>query len=400
MSDRRTDTAEVKALLLQRIESLARELCPDGRRAGRYWLAKCPWRDDRHAGSFWVMVGGGSAGAWRDEATGEKGDVLRLIEKAKGLSFRDTMKWARDWVGLERLDDAAIKQARAYVELRQRDDAAREADLLERNRGRAFAQWLKASDKIAGTPVETYLATRGIGLGRLARPPSALRFAMRRHIETGHTLPAMLALMTGPFLVAPSDAHVLAEPSSAADASGACIRQSSKVPPESIPYAVHCTFLALDGRGKAPVTPVRKMWPSYAGAAIRLARGETGLNPREAEKQGLLDTLCLCEGVEDGLSIALACPELRVWAVGALGNLGKIRIPACSDRVIVAADNDWGKPGAQKQLDAAVAALSAQGRPVSVARSHIGKDANDALNFSAPSAAHQQPARGYGEAAR
>jgi hypothetical protein len=121
------------------------------------------------------------------------------------------------------------------------------------------------------------------------------------------------------------------------------------------------------------------MWPSYAGGAIRLARGETGMTPGEAAKHGLLDTLCLCEGVEDGLSIALACPELRVWATCALGNLGQIRLPECCAEVIVAADNDWGKPQAMRQLEAAIVALRAQGRPVRVARSAIGKDANDAL---------------------
>jgi hypothetical protein len=350
--DRRRQTAEVKALLQSRIDSLVRELCPDGRRGGKYWLARCPWRDDRNAGSFWVAVGGSAPGAWRDEATGEKGDVLTLIAKCKGLEFRDAMRWARDWVGLERLDDDAIRQARANVATRQRDDAAREAELLATNRGRAFAHWLKAESRLEGTPVATYLATRGIDLGRLATPPSAIRFAMRRHLEMGAMLPAMLALMTGP------------------DPAGV---------KESLCYAVHSTFLAVDGRGKAPVTPVRKMWPSYAGSAIRLARGETGLAVGDAAKQGLLDTLCLCEGVEDGLSIALACPELRVWAVGSLGNLGKIVLPPTTAEVVVAADNDWGKPGAARALDAGVAALVRQGKRVSIARSHFGKDANDAL---------------------
>ena len=43
--DRRT-TEDVKHLLQARMESLMRELCPDGTRGGKYWLARCPWRDD------------------------------------------------------------------------------------------------------------------------------------------------------------------------------------------------------------------------------------------------------------------------------------------------------------------------------------------------------------------
>lgn len=351
MGNRSSDVGDVKALLQTRVESLVKELCPDGRRAGRYWLARCPWRDDQHAGSFWVMLAR-YPGAWRDEATGEKGDVLRLIEKAKGLGFADAMKWARDWLGIEQLTDTRIREARAHVQAMHGADEVRAAELLDRNRGRALAQWLKASEDLAGTPVATYLATRGIDLAALANPPSAIRFAPRRHIETGHTLPAMLALMVGP------------------DPTGKR---------EAMAYAVHCTFLKPDGSGKANVAPVRKMWPSYTGGAIRLARGETNRSPTEAKKLGLLDTLCLCEGVEDGLSIALACPELRVWAVGALGNLGKIRLPDCAGDVIVAADNDWGKPQAARLLETGVAALVAQGRKVSIARSFVGKDANDAL---------------------
>lgn len=350
--NRGRDTADVKALLQVRIDSLVMELCPDGHRGGKYWLARCPWRDDKHAGSFWVALSG-VPGAWRDEATGEKGDVLQLIQKVCGLDFKAAMAWARDWLGMAKLDDTAIRTARAKVQERQAGGAAREADLLARNRRRAFAWWLKASPTLAGTPVETYLATRGIDLGKLAAPPKALRFAPAKHRESGLILPAMLALMTGP------------------DPSGKT---------EGVPYAVHCTYLKPDGSGKANVSPVRRMWPSYSGAAIRLTKGETKLRPSEAAAQGLLDTLCLCEGVEDGLSLALACPELRVWAVGALGNLGHVVVPGCAAEIVVAADNDWGKPQAAKLLEAGVAALVRQGdRRVSIARSFVGKDANDAL---------------------
>jgi hypothetical protein len=351
MSDRRRDTADVKALLQARIESLVKELAPDGRRAGAYWIARNPTRDDRQAGSFWIKISG-APGAWRDEATGDKGDVIGLVQYITGLDFKGAMQWSRDWLGLARLDDATVRDARRQVETSREDDARRHAQLLEKNRRRAFAQWLAAAEDLEDTPVARYLRTRGIDLARLARPPGALRFAARRHLETGLTFPAMLALMTGP------------------DPTGAS---------EGVPYAVHCSFLADDGLGKAPVRPARKIWPSYVGATIRLTRGETGLTPREAAAHGLRDTLCLCEGVEDGLSLALAAPELRVWAAGTLGNLQHVTLPECCGEVIVAVDNDWGKPQAARQLEAGLDALARQGRPVRIARSHFGKDANDAL---------------------
>lgn len=354
--DLRNELADVKALLQSRIESLAHTLAPGGKRLGIYYFARNPTRKDDNPNSFYVVVSGSKVGKWADEATGDgaavsknglhRGDPLGLIGYVYGLDFRGSMDWARDWLGMARNDPQAIVKAHVAVQRHHVNDDAREADLLERKRKQAFALWLKGKEGLAGTPVETYLATRGIDLAKLKRAPRAIRCLGRKHLESGLFLPCMLAQMTGPT--------------------------------ESV-YAVHCTFLKPDGSGKADVTPARKIWPSFKGAAIRLARGETGLTPGEAAKQGLLDTLVLCEGVEDGLSIALACPEYRVWAAGSIGNLAHIVLPTCCADVIIAADNDWGKPQAQKQLETAIAALSAQGRPVRVARSHIGKDANDAL---------------------
>jgi hypothetical protein len=56
------------------------------------------------------------------------------------------------------------------------------------------------------------------------------------------------------------------------------------------------------------------------------------------------------------------------------------RLPECAGEVIVCADNDWGKPQAQRSLDQALAALARQGRrKIKLAKSPIGKDVNDAL---------------------
>lgn len=355
MSDRDTerrraeDLADIKAALQGAILPLCQRLLPGGWRAGKYWMAANPGRADKHTGSFWVNLSG-ATGTWKDAASGDKGDVIGLIMLAERLEFRPALDWARDWLGRDRLKPENVVRARQQQAAASAHHDAHEAEILAHKRKQAMAMWLKGTDRLAATPVETYLRTRGIELAALARPPRAIRFAARKHRETGRFLPAMLACMTGP---------------------------------DETLWAVHCTFLAEDGSGKADVVPVRKMWPSFKGAAIRLARGETGLIPSQAVKQGLLDTLCLCEGVEDGLSIALAAPELRVWAAGSLGNLQHIRLPDCCCEVIVAADNDWGKPQAERQLQQALAALEAQGRPVRVARSPIGKDANDALRGAA-----------------
>ncbi len=351
------ELADIKALLQTRILALAQHLAPEGTRSGAYWIAKNPTRADRRAGSFWIKLTG-IPGAWRDEATGDKGDVIGLIQYVTGHDFRRSLEWARDWLGLARLDDDAIRRARAERQHDAARDAAREARVLEHNRRQAKALWLKAAG-ILNTPAETYLReARGVDVRQLRRIPGAIRCGLRRHKESGQTLPCLLSMMT-----------------SSADDTFA---------------AVHAVFLAPDGRAKADVSPQRKIWPSFKGATIRLARGETGRSVADAAKLGLLDTLVLCEGVEDGLAIALACPEYRVWAAGSLGNLAHVTLPPTCDAVIVAADNDWGKPQAAKQLEAAIVALGRQCPRISVARSAIGKDANDALLLGA-SGADQHP---------
>ncbi len=345
-----SDIADIKALLLASVESLARELAPEGKRAGAYWIARNPTRADQHAGSFWIALTG-APGAWRDEATGDKGDVFGLIQYCCGLDFLGAKRWARGWLGLETLSQVEINRRVQRAETDQRAQAEQAKGDAKTYRRWAFAQFMAAKKQpFSGSPADRYLQARGIDVARLDRVPGVLGWLPAvRHIETHTTWPVMLAAFTGP---------------------------DDKV------VAVHRTFLAeTDGRwSKAPIAPARKIWPSYAGAAIRLWRGKSGLSIGEAINCGLRETLVLTEGVEDGLCVALAVPGLRVWCAGSLANLGKIQLPSAIDDVIICADNDWGKRQAARQFDKAVAALARQQVTVSVARSPWGKDVNDALN--------------------
>lgn len=354
----RADVQEIKHLLQAQIAALVVKLAPEGHRSGRYWIARNPTRNDENIGSFYIWLQGGAPGAWRDSATGETGDVIQLIRYCLRLrDFKETMDWARGWLGIAQMPKHLVQQrvevARKEADARQQ----READRLHKNRRAALAIYLDAKkQRFGGSPADRYLKHwRGVDVALLGRMPGALGCLPDRwHRETDTRWPVMIAGLT--------------------DDSGKIV-------------AVHSTFLARDGigeahretEGKAPVKPRRKIWPDFSGGAIRLWRGESGLSIGDAIKNGLRETLVIVEGVEDGLSIALACPELRVWCAGSLGNLGNLKIPECIDEVIVCADNDWGKPEAQAQLDDALEVIGRQGPKVSVARSHIGKDVNSAL---------------------
>jgi Toprim domain len=355
MADRPgSDTAQVKALLQASVTDLARELAPDGCLKGKYWMARNPTRDDRRQGSFWIAIRG-VPGSWRDEATGEKGDIIQLIQYVRGCEFGAAMKFARAWLGLSDMHPEQIAQAsQAARERRQAAEADEEAEEEKRRRW-AKAHWLNAWESLLGTVAETYLRGRGIDLRKLPRQPGALRFVPNeKHAESGEAWPCIVSAMSGP--------------------KGAI-------------HAIHRTFLARDGSDKAPVDPARKAWPRCSGAAIHLWRGKSDKPAAGAPAKS--DTLVLCEGVEDGLTIALALPEARVWCAYSLTNLANIVIPACAERVIVACDNDWGKPGAEKQLAKALAQLQAQGVPVAEARSPRGKDFNDCLTGKGAAVASQ-----------
>ncbi len=346
--------AEVKALLMGRIDGLVRRCAPDGKLEYGYWIARNPTRDDRHAGSFWIIVSraGKTPGAWRDEATGDAGDILDLIAYTQRLSRGEAIKWAKDWLGYKSMAPTEIARASAIHARKVAEADALAARKLADDQERAAKMFRRAKvEKLVGSTADRYLASRGIDLRLLSRVPGAIGCLPRvRHAETETFWPVMVAQMS--------------------DARGRTL-------------AVHRTFLALDGSGKAPVEPARKIWPSFRGLAIRLWRGETDLPADTAAERGLVDTLAIVEGVEDGLSLALARPDLRIWAAGTLGNLSHIVPPACAGDIIVCADNDWGKPQAEAQLKAAVQALLRTGRRVRVARSSVGKDLNDALRSDA-----------------
>src|SRR5262249_16112869 len=65
---------------------LARWL-PNGKRLGREYVALNPKRNDRHAGSFKIVLSGPRTGMWADFATGERGgDIISLAPYLFDLS--------------------------------------------------------------------------------------------------------------------------------------------------------------------------------------------------------------------------------------------------------------------------------------------------------------------------
>nr|WP_242006358.1 toprim domain-containing protein [Acetobacter estunensis] len=337
------DARTLSHLLAERIVALAPELLRAGHREG------CEWRCGSLAGekgqSLAVRLTGPRRGVWCDFSGGQKGDALDLVAAVLFAgSRRDAMAWAKNWLGIG--DSPVPQPTRQQIsEKTNNQDLDRDE---QRRRAKARELWHQTPAGIADTPVELYLRGRGIDLREMGRAPGSLRFNPAVWCaEVERPLPAMLAAICG--------------------ANGKQV-------------AVHRTWLVQTASGmwtKADLRASKKVLGSFAGGSIRLWRGATGKSLGMAEPG---ESVIVAEGIETGLSVALACPEYRTLCAVSLSNMGRLELPEAITDIIIAADNDAGNESARKALDAACQKFIEQGRIVRVAMPETkGRDWNDVI---------------------
>lgn len=370
--------SEVKPILQSRARELARHLIPDGTAKGDIWQARSPRRSDGARTSFCIWIDNTDrAGGFKDFVTGEAGDVFGLLEYCLSnvSGPKDALAWAKAWLGMDGpMDKARIERVRAEASSKAAD--REKADEEERARKRKFARavWLAGGDLKPGTPAWTYLSdARRIPMAKLwaIRPINSLKSAR----EIKYHWPQ---LEEGDSAGGEDQAYFRAQrPRSGVSGHPGLLATMSPVNGGKN-AGLHRTFLREDGLGKADVPTPKRMMGQITGCAIKLWRGETGLSPSAANKQGRTSPLIVCEGIEDALSIASVAPQYRVWATGSLAGLASLPFPDCASDLIIFADNDWAGSQAAQQLDKAVTRLSRLG-PTRVARIEGHKDANAAL---------------------
>jgi len=354
-----TRFAVVKDFLQRDVALLVRELLPGAvLSGGKTWTARNPRRADKTAGSF-VVWKTGVPGSWKDFASDDRGDVVDLVAYLKGWDRMEVVRWAENRYGIRRMSDAERRVLDEKARSKQITEAAREAEDEIRARAWASDIFEAAVPRISGTLVETYFAHRGLELRAMPwlehqwfrfHPGlewwrGAERDETGRKIRRGPVFPALVSRMV--------------------DGRGNA-------------RAIHCTFLAPDGRGKAPVEKPKLMFPKTKGLVIRVARGDTRMTPEGAAKHGLIGPALVGEGVEDAATFALATPELRTIAAGSLSGLLHMPDLACVESWLVARDNDWGKPQAAEIFDRAMTRLRSFGKPVEEISAIGGaKDFND-----------------------
>lgn len=358
--------SDLSAMLADEIEAVVRDLGIDVQRQDRRRLyCFAPWGDGKKP-KLEIELSP-IRGKWNDWQAARYGDALGLVgcvltaqpDHRTHAARLEGIRWARERYGVagDSWDREGFARRRDEAKKRQAQAAREAAAELKRKRGVAQHLWINAealrptTRTQKGCPGARYLEARGIDFGILQRLPRAVRFSPA---ETWHG--AGEERFIGPAIV------------------------SAMTLPDGTFASVHRIWIDPTREGeKAPLDRPRKVWPDSAGASIRLWRGEGGLSEADMAARDLSCPLVICEGVEDGLSIAMMVPEFRVHAAGSLPGLLSYEPPACASEIIVAADNDWNKPQAMASLTRAVERLRTFERPVKISRSPEGKDFNDLI---------------------
>ncbi len=249
-----------------------------------------------------------------DHESSEGGDAIKLIQREMGLDFRAAVVAGEKLLGLHGAAAGAVPQ-----KARRRYNSAKAAKPKPRGISRkADAVW-GAALRLDGSMGGRYLEENR----RCGNPGNhCCRFVPAlKHILSSRIFPCIASLVTDAVTGAP--------------------------------LTLHMTFLALDGRAKAPVEPSRLFWPGLpvGGGVVRLSADdevETGL--------------AISESLEDGQS--LVDHGVRpVWACLSAGAMANFPVLAGVEALTICPDaDDAGRRAAAKCMERWTAA----GREVTV----------------------------------
>ena len=271
---------ELARRLAREAEAVCRAYLANGRRKGGYWtvgdIHNTPGR------SLYVRLKGGesgpgAAGKWTDAATGEHGDLLDLIARARNL---------------DRLGDV-LDEARAFLSLPRPERTSPTPPAS--GSPEAARRLFRAGRSLIGTPAESYLRARGITAS--LRWPS-LRYhpsVYYRAFEDAprEIWPAMLAAVTDP---------------------------------EGRITGLHRTWLDPATCSKAPLADPRKALGHLLGNGVRFGVAN--------------DVVAAGEGIETMLALNSILPTLPMIAALSANHLAALDLPPSLRRLYVALDND------------------------------------------------------------
>lgn len=276
------------------------------KRGAREQIGLCPFHSERTP-SFEVND---DKGTYHCHGCGVGGDAITFLMKRDGLTFRQAIE---DLTG-DRFPQVSDEERTRRAARAQEDVAERIAEANE--------IWSKSVSPF-GTPAEVYAKSRGIvaPLPKTIRFVETYRWRNKETGEVGRNIPALV-----------------------------CALQNS----EAAIVGVQCIFLDRGGEEKyerpRPDGSTAKAKLSFgivAGSALRLGPAR--------------DHIVLCEGPEDGLTLAQQMPSRSVWVSCGTAGLSRIELPDEVRRITLAGDNN---AAGRRAVAEAHAIFDANGRGV------------------------------------
>jgi hypothetical protein len=357
------DVSDIAHMLKENCEAVFRAIFPNAVQAGQYLQV-----DDLHGttgDNLKLTTRGTKRGTWADYGTSSgdprgMGDMLKLVEltlgegKTSGVSGT-ALRWARGFLGLDTMDPKYFERWREKAKKAQRRNEARGAQDAERKRRSAEGLWLAGAPLTPSAAPVSYLQGRGIDFLAMGRKlPGALRFNARvPHGEVSEQrgekalLPAMVSKVQ----------------SLSGQHAGTHItflhfdreRGWIKLPPLSIDRTDPETGEVTQKK----LTAAKKIWsPLFIGGHIPLWKGEHQCKLSDIPAG---TPVYVSEGIEDGLSFAMANPLARVVAAATGGNVAKLQLPEQAGDLVLLAQNDLD-PALKDKLESCIAAQQAQAR--------------------------------------
>ncbi len=316
---------EIAEMLRPHAESLALRVFPAAKRDGAFLCVGSIHGEP--GSSLKIRRHGPDAGNWADYAMakgapGAGGDLIDLLQHTIcNGSKADAVREAKRFLSIDSMDPAKLARHRSFAAKAIERNRLRDLDDKEKKRAQAEGLWLSSNVLTPSSPPVLYLQGRGIDLRQLGKMPGAIRFRPAMwHAQLKREVPAMVTK----FQIGGKHA------------------------------ATHITFLHRHGDGRWTKLPLALAEPlGIKDKDFRLKQINGPAHTLRAhiplwkgDTKGKLDdippgTVVECsEGIEDGLSYAMANPSARVIAGGTLGIIGVLRLPPHAGDFHVLAQND------------------------------------------------------------
>jgi len=234
-----------------------------------------------------------NAGSWYNFETEEKGDMLALVGKHKGLQGKDLVRYAVTTILPDLKDLSSLPHASASSELPGYSNLE---DLA--------ARVLEESGPIVNTPAENYLRSRG--LTELGSSALSYHPALITRNEKGdwlHNIPGLVVAASNP---------------------------------KSQSVNIQVTYLDYSGKKHGEVAVQRRTMGTFQDP---LGFHSCLLSPGDSTSNGNGFTF-VAEGTETALSVLQVLPGDRVVATLGKGNLARIDPDLVTKRVVLVLDND------------------------------------------------------------